>query len=64
MAMKGTRPGKLPPPTKATGDGGRVCSAPGCTTRLSKYNVGDRCWQHADLTFPNFRGKRLNDPND
>jgi hypothetical protein len=38
---------------------GRVCSVPGCKTRLSIYNLGFTCWQHADLTFPNYRGKRL-----
>ncbi len=57
--MKGTRPGRVPSPSKARAADGRVCSAPGCTTKLSKYNAGDRCWQHADATFPNFRGKRL-----
>ena len=59
--MKGTRPGRLPPPSKRGGVDGRVCAAPGCETKLSRYNAGDRCWQHADATFPNFRGKRLSD---
>jgi hypothetical protein len=59
--MKGTRPGRLPPPSKGGGADGRVCSAPGCETKLSKYNAGERCWQHADATFPNYRGKRLGD---
>ena len=47
--MKGTRPGHLPQPS----------SAPGCSTRLSVYNAGSYCWQHADIVFPNYRGKRL-----
>jgi hypothetical protein len=38
---------------------GRLCSVTGCTTKLSIYNHGDHCWQHADLVFPNYRGKRL-----
>ena len=38
---------------------GRTCAAPGCATKLSIYNLGSTCWQHADLTFPNYRGKRL-----
>jgi hypothetical protein len=59
--MKGTRPGRLPPPSRRTGAEGRVCSTPDCETKLSRYNAGDRCWQHADATFPNFRGKRLFD---
>ncbi len=59
--MKGTRPGHLPSPSRSE-EGGRVCAHPGCETKLSIYNAGDSCWQHADITFPNFRGKRLEDP--
>jgi hypothetical protein len=55
---KATRPGNLPPPSKA-GEDGRRCSAPGCGTRLSVYNAMDHCWQHAEVVFPNHRGKRL-----
>ena len=36
-----------------------TCAAPGCSTKLSIYNLGSTCWQHADLSFPNYRGKRL-----
>ncbi len=56
--MHGTRPGKLPPPSKTHGDG-RVCRVPGCETKLSTYNASDYCWQHTDIVFPNYRGKRL-----
>jgi hypothetical protein len=56
--MKGSRPGKLPQPSP-TSQRGRTCSAPGCVTQLSIYNLGSACWQHADLVFPNYRGKRL-----
>jgi hypothetical protein len=56
--MKGSRPGKLPPLSQTSG-AGRVCSAPGCETKLSIYNLDPTCWQHADLVFPNYRGKRL-----
>ena len=56
--MKGTRPGKLPPPSVST-EGGRICAEPGCETRLSIYNLGNHCWQHAEVSFPNHRGKRL-----
>jgi hypothetical protein len=55
---KGTRPGHLPPPSRSE-TRGRVCSYPGCTTKLSVYNAAERCWQHADVEFPNHRGKRL-----
>jgi hypothetical protein len=56
--MKGSRPQKLPPPSQMS-SGGRRCRAAGCETKLSIYNHGDHCWQHADLVFPNYRGKRL-----
>jgi hypothetical protein len=56
--MKGSRPGKMPPPSPTRREG-RTCAAPGCHTRLSIYNLGALCWQHADLHFPNYRGKRL-----
>lgn len=38
----------------------RVCAAAGCSTRLSVYNASNLCWQHADIVFPTFRGKRTN----
>jgi hypothetical protein len=58
--MKGTRPGRMPRPSRAVDKGGeRVCEAPGCTTRLSRYNFRNRCWQHTDIAFPNYRGRRL-----
>ena len=60
IEMMGSRPQKLPQPTPMT-KGARICSAPDCTTRLSIYNLGSLCWQHADLVFPNYRGKRLTD---
>ena len=56
--MKATRPSRLPPPSR-TGSPGRTCVEAGCTTRLSVYNAGSYCWQHADIVFPNYRGKRL-----
>ena len=59
--MIGSRPQKLPPASQ-TSEGGRTCAAPGCNTRLSIYNRGRACWQHADLNFPNYRGKRLTTP--
>jgi hypothetical protein len=56
--MKGTRPGHLPPPSRLT-RAGRTCAEPGCSTKLSVYNASEYCWQHADVVFPNYRGKRL-----
>jgi hypothetical protein len=59
--VKGTRPQKLPAASREEPEG-RVCAANGCDTLLSVYNSRDVCWQHSDLTFPNYRGKRLSDP--
>jgi hypothetical protein len=56
--MIGSRPQKLPAPSPQSEEG-RTCAAPGCGTRLSIYNLDVACWQHADLVFPNYRGKRL-----
>jgi hypothetical protein len=55
---KGSRPGNLPSPSR-TLERGRVCAHGGCRTTLSVYNEGAFCWQHADVVFPNYRGKRL-----
>lgn len=55
---KGTRPGHLPRPMQ-TEPQGRICADPDCHTKLSVYNTSEYCWQHADVTFPNYRGKRL-----
>ena len=56
--MRGACPEKLPRPSKSHGSG-RVCKAEGCSTELSRYNASELCWQHADVSFPNLRGKRL-----
>jgi hypothetical protein len=56
--MKGTRPGHLPEPSRQT-PSGRVCAAQDCSTHLSVYNTGALCWQHTEIEFPNYRGKRL-----
>jgi len=55
---KGSRPGNLPSPSRIL-ERGRVCAHEGCRTTLSVYNEGAFCWQHADVVFPNYRGKRL-----
>jgi hypothetical protein len=56
--MQGSRPGPTPPPSQTHGSG-RTCNTPGCETRLSTYNPATHCWQHAELVFPVYRGKRL-----
>ncbi len=57
--MKGTKPGRLPRPSRATEGDERECAEPACSTKLSRYNARDRCWQHSDLVYPNYRGRRL-----
>lgn len=57
--MKGTKPGRLPRPSRTTEGAERECAVGGCSTKLSKYNARDRCWQHSDIVFPNYRGRRL-----
>ncbi len=39
----------------------RVCSKPGCETRLSQYNKAEYCHAHAPIRFPRVRGKILDD---
>jgi hypothetical protein len=60
--MKGTRPGRLPAPSRVEGAEGRTCAQKGCDTKLSVYNAGEFCWRHAEVVFPTYRGKRLAKP--
>ncbi len=60
--LQGTHPRLLPPPSKVHGTD-RVCEAEGCGTKLSMYNPVRRCWQHTELSFPSYRGKRLQPRN-
>jgi hypothetical protein len=55
--MKGSRPGRIPRPSR-TADRDRICAEPGCTTKLSVYNTRAKCWQHTEIVFPNYRGRR------
>jgi hypothetical protein len=57
--MKGTRPGRMPRPSRTVAAADRVCEVPDCDTRLSRYNLRSRCWQHSEIAFPNYRGRRL-----
>jgi hypothetical protein len=49
----------MPRPSQVVEGGDRVCEQPGCTTKLSRYNARNRCWQHTEIAFPNYRGRRL-----
>ena len=37
----------------------RLCSHPGCITKLSIYNNGKYCYQHEPMTVPRTRGKKI-----
>jgi hypothetical protein len=50
----------MPRPSKVVeGAGERVCAASECSTKLSRYNSRETCWQHSDIVYPNYRGRRL-----
>ncbi|MHB1503500.1 MAG: hypothetical protein ACYCTL_08015 [Acidimicrobiales bacterium] len=38
---------------------GRVCSEPGCKTKLSIYNESEYCYLHEPMTAPRLRGKKI-----
>jgi hypothetical protein len=48
----------MPRPSRQA-SAGRTCEEAGCQTRLSIYNPKGRCWQHTEIVFPNYRGRRL-----
>ena len=58
MILRGATVRALPRPNRRWGVG-RTCAEEGCPTKLSIYNLSPTCWQHTDLVFPNYRGKRL-----
>jgi hypothetical protein len=39
----------------------RICSKPGCTTKLSQYNKAEYCHAHAPVRFPRVRGKIMDE---
>jgi hypothetical protein len=49
----------MPRPSRSVDAADRVCEIPDCDTKLSRYNVRSRCWQHTEIAFPNYRGRRL-----
>lgn len=36
---------------------GRTCAVVGCTTQLSSYNSGTKCYLHSPATAPRLRGR-------
>jgi hypothetical protein len=57
FAIQGQRPVGLPRASQKYPEG-RICSFPGCETRLSVYNRRDRCWAHAEMKVPRLRGRK------
>ncbi len=55
--IHGSRPQGLPRASRRY-PSGRVCSHPGCETRLSVYNRRERCWAHAEMKIPRLRGRK------
>lgn len=43
--------------TPKTSTVGRVCSDPGCETKLTRYNTSDYCYRHKPARFPRVRGR-------
>lgn len=37
----------------------RVCGAPGCEVKLSRYNSGKNCYQHEPKREPRTRGRKV-----
>jgi len=35
----------------------RVCSDPECSTRLSRYNLAEKCFTHRPIKYPRVRGR-------
>lgn len=56
-AIRGSRPQALPRASQQQPEG-RICAAPGCGTRLSKYNRREKCWAHAEMKVPRLRGRK------
>ena len=56
-AYRGARVSELPRANR-TYPGNRVCTAEGCTTKLSIYNRSEFCWQHEPVRTYVSRGKR------
>jgi hypothetical protein len=51
--------GKEPKKTATEYGDDRRCSYPGCSTVMSRYNRGDRCYPHARWEVPRLRGKSI-----
>ncbi|MGH2787481.1 MAG: hypothetical protein ACRDJV_06170 [Actinomycetota bacterium] len=57
FAIRGERPVGLPRASQKYPKG-RICSHPGCETRMSTYNRRDKCWAHAEMKVPRLRGRK------
>ncbi len=56
-AIRGSRIQALPRASRTYPED-RICAAPGCGTKLSRYNRREKCWAHADMRVPRLRGRK------
>jgi hypothetical protein len=57
VATGATRVVRLPSRSRRYPEG-RVCSHPGCLTRLSTYNWASTCFLHSPMVAPRLRGRK------
>lgn len=57
-AIKGSHVGELPRKSRQY-DSDRICSHPGCITKISKYNRRETCFAHAGVKIPRLRGRKM-----
>jgi hypothetical protein len=57
-AIKGSHVGELPRKSRQY-ESDRICSHPGCITKISKYNRRETCFAHAGVKIPRLRGRKV-----
>jgi hypothetical protein len=57
-AIKGSHVGELPRKSRQY-ETDRICSHPGCITKISKYNRRETCFAHAGVKIPRLRGRKV-----
>ena len=57
-AIKGSNVGELPRKSRQY-DSDRICTHPGCITKISKYNRRETCFAHAGVKIPRLRGRKV-----
>jgi hypothetical protein len=57
-AIKGSHVGELPRKSRQYAED-RVCTHPGCITKISRYNRRETCFAHAGVKIPRLRGRKV-----